>query len=118
MSKHQTEDFFARIGETIARFRKEAKLTQGELAQTIGVTQQNFALYETGQRRIPLPTLLKISETLNISLDELIPQQQQTRRRGPAPKILRQLERVQALPEDKQKLISDLIDSLAGPKQD
>lgn len=118
VSTVENTQFFLTLGQKIATERKAAGFSQAKLAQNLGITQQNLALYETGQRRIALPTLFRISEALQVSIDELLPiQQQTTRRRGPAPRLLRQLERVQALPEDKQRLISDLIDSLAGSEQ-
>ena len=117
MIKHQTEDFFIDVGQKIAQARKESTLSQAELARELNIKQQALAFYETGQRRVPLPTLIKISELLHASIEELLPIQQQTpRKRGPASKMQRQLEKIQALPDDKQKLIYDLIESLTESK--
>jgi transcriptional regulator with XRE-family HTH domain len=113
MIKHDTVDFFVLVGEKIATQRKGAELTQAELAAKLHIKQQALALYESGLRRIPLPTLLKLSELLELSIEDFLPIAHTIRKRGPVPKIQKQLERVQQMPTDKQNLILGLIDKLS-----
>jgi hypothetical protein len=40
--------------------RDRAALTQGDLAQLAGITQQTISAYETGRREPTLPTLLRL----------------------------------------------------------
>ena len=46
----------SQVGEEMARVRKLKKLTQAELAQTVGVSQRTIAAIEGGTRR-PSPDL-------------------------------------------------------------
>ena len=48
----------SQIGETLRRRRREAGLTQRQLAERAGVPQPNIAAYERG-RRIPAPETLE-----------------------------------------------------------
>lgn len=106
--------FFVAFGERLAALRKERQLTQVQLADLLGVSQQAVTAYESGQRRVPISTLPPLAETLGISIEELIgtPARRSAGKRGPAPKLQQQLERVQALPKTKQRLVSEVLDSL------
>lgn len=57
--------------DTIKKIRKKYGLSQGELAELIGVTQATISLYETGKRNINIETAQKIAIALEVSLDEL-----------------------------------------------
>jgi DNA-binding XRE family transcriptional regulator len=48
-----TEDraFFIALGERIAALRKTQQITQVQLAETLGVSQQTLQSYEVGRRR-------------------------------------------------------------------
>ena len=56
------------IGEIIREKRKEAGLTQKELASKIGVAQNTIAQYETGLRTPRLDQLTEIAKALNFSV--------------------------------------------------
>jgi y4mF family transcriptional regulator len=56
------------IGKTVHFFRKEGGLTQSELAQLAGVGKTTIFDIEKGKETVQLNTLLKVLETLNISL--------------------------------------------------
>ena len=61
-----------KIGKFIATLRKEKNMTQQELATKIGVTDRAISNWETG-RRLPDYSLLKnISDTLDISINDLL----------------------------------------------
>ncbi len=111
MGKHQTRDFFVQLGNKIANARKQAGLTQKQLAQKVGITQPVCASYETGRRGTPIPTLIKIAEVLHIYVEDLLLNKPEKKKRGPIPKIDRELEKVKNLPGKQQKLVLDLIDA-------
>ena len=113
MIRHETEDFFVELGAHIAKLRKELDMTQEELAKEVGLRQPVIASYETGRRRMPLPVLLKVAEALHVAVEELVPavDASKPRKRGPVPKIERQWAKLRTLPDDKQKIISEMIDS-------
>lgn len=60
------------IGTKIKRHRKEAGLTQIELAQKAGIAVNSIRLYE-GHKRIPnLETVQKIADSLDLDIRELL----------------------------------------------
>jgi len=57
------------IGRRIRRRRRILQLTQRQLAARVGVTFQQVQKYEYGEARIGASRLLRISRTLEISLN-------------------------------------------------
>lgn len=58
--------------ERIRDARKDADKGQKELAQILGITQQQYSLYETGRRPLPAEYLPAICLTLGVSADYLL----------------------------------------------
>ena len=106
--------FFAKLGARIAQLRKDSRITQVQLAETLGVSQPTINAYELGHRRVPVSALPLLARTLGVSVEELIgaPQSAAARRRGPAPKIQQHLERISALPKPRQRAMLDVIEAL------
>lgn len=105
--------FFRQLGQRIAERRKARDLTQAQLGELVGVTQQQIASFEIGRRGIPVSTLPLLAKALDVSIEELIGEQTTRRsKRGPAPKIQQQLERVSQLPRARQRMVSSVLDSL------
>lgn len=78
------------------------------------MSQQAVTAYESGQRRVPISTLPLLARTLGVSMEDLIgvPASRGTGKRGPAPKLQQQLERLHALPKAKQRMVTEVLDSL------
>ena len=107
------KQFFRQLGSRIAALRKEQGLTQVQLAETLELTQQMVASYEVGRRRVPVSLLPQIAETLAVSLDELIGKKDvQPAKRGPAPKLQQQIERIQKLPKSRQRFVMEMLDTV------
>lgn len=104
--------FFRLLGTRIAQRRKAQELTQAELGELVSVTQQQIASFETGRRRMPISTLPLLAKALGVSIEELVGEAPKPGKRGPAPKLQQQLEQLQALPRAKQRLVSEVLDSL------
>ncbi len=105
--------FFAGLGERVMQLRKARNITQVQLAEALGVSQQAVQSYEVGRRRIPVCTLRLLVKTLSVSLDELMAEGEHApRKRGPVPQVQRQLERISALPKPKQRAVMDVIEAL------
>ena len=105
--------FFRQLGTRIAERRKAQSLTQAQLGELVGVTQQQIASFEIGRRRIPVSTLPLLAKALATSIEDLIGGHgKRNGKRGPAPKIQQQLERISALPRARQRMVSDVLDSL------
>jgi XRE family transcriptional regulator, regulator of sulfur utilization len=60
------------IAENLVSLRKKRGLTQNTLAKIAGGTRASIALIESGSSNPTLDVLLKISQALGISIDELI----------------------------------------------
>lgn len=114
---HMTQDekaFFRQLGERIATLRKEQDLTQAQLAERLGLTQQMVASYEVGRRRVPASLLPQIADTLATSLDELVGKKsvQPSGKRGPTSLLQKQIERLTRLPKAKQKVLIAMLDGV------
>lgn len=59
------------IGENIQRFRKEARMSQEELAERIGVSRQTVAKWENGTTVPDIYSCMAIADAFEISLDTL-----------------------------------------------
>lgn len=68
MPKNRTKE----IGLRIKTIRLKHHITQKQLASHIGVSQTAIALWESGQRTVPLETIDHIAEYLNISVGYLL----------------------------------------------
>lgn len=60
-----------KTSEKIRQARKNAGLTQKQLATKLGFTAQNLAQYETGKRQPKFETLNKIADALDADVWEL-----------------------------------------------
>ncbi|MFC3654574.1 helix-turn-helix domain-containing protein [Xanthomonas hyacinthi] len=104
--------FFIELGTRIHTLRKAQRITQVQLAEQLGVSQQTITAYESGNRRVPISHLPRLAALLGTSVEALIGQPAATGKRGPAPRIQQQLELVSRLPRAKQKMVSEVLDSL------
>ena len=108
------QSFYNVLGQRIAERRKALGITQVQLAQTLGIAQQTMAHYEGGVSRIAVETLSQLAVALDTSIEELIgtPAKRGAGKRGPAPKLQQQLERISQLPKARQRVVSEVLDSL------
>ncbi|MGB7988161.1 MAG: helix-turn-helix domain-containing protein [Candidatus Methylophosphatis roskildensis] len=106
-------EFFAGLGARVAHQRKEANITQVQLAETLGVSQQTINAYETGSRRIPVSALPRLAKVLSISIEQLLGESKTaSKKRGPAPKLQQQVERLARLPKAQQRAVMQMLDGV------
>lgn len=110
----EERDFFVAMGERIATLRRANNVTQVQLAEALGVSQQTLQSYEVGRRRIPVSAMPVVARTLTVSLDELFGSEAKVARgkRGPASKLAQQIEVVSQLPKAKQQFVSQMIETV------
>lgn len=60
------------IGERIKQVRKEAGMTQQQLAQRLGIPYQSIGQWERGIRKPKIETLQAIADAIGVSLDYLL----------------------------------------------
>ena len=63
---------YIQLGKRIKQYRLSAKFTQESLAYQIDVATSTIAHAESGTNKPSLPLLIKISNALNITLDQLV----------------------------------------------
>ena len=106
-------EFFISLGSRIAALRKDAHLTQVQLAQTLGVAQSTLNAYELGQRRVPVSALPVLAKALSVSLETLMGESQKaSKKRGPTPKLAQHMERISQLPKPQQRFVMQVLESV------
>lgn len=63
---------YSLIGKNIKIFRESHYLSQFQLAELCGLSQVYISNIETGKKNISLKSLIKISNVLNVSCDDLL----------------------------------------------
>ena len=107
------KSFYAGLGRRIADRRKAQGITQVELAKDLGIAQQTMAHYEGGVSRIAVETLSQLAVALDTSVEALIgTSTRSTNKRGPAPKLQQQLERITQLPKAQQRFVIQMLDTV------
>jgi transcriptional regulator with XRE-family HTH domain len=116
MDSSMTSDdkqFFKELGSRVAQLRQQAGLSQQAVADQIGVAQQTLAHYEVGRLRMPVSLLPKLAVLFSVAGDELLGMTVSgSGKRGPAPKLQQQIERLQRLPKAKQKLVMEMLEGV------
>lgn len=107
------KDYFKLLGARVAQLRRDHGLTQAQLAEALGISQQMVGSYEVGRRRIPVSMLQSLAQALSVAVDELLGQTAKARaKRGPAPVLARHMERISALPKTQQKFVIQVLESV------
>lgn len=60
--------FFKRLKD----LREDNDLKQESIAIFLNITRQQYGLYETGKRTIPIDLLIKLSKFYNVSIDYIV----------------------------------------------
>ena len=111
------EVFFKSLGKRIAQLRKEAGLTQVQLAEMLSISQQHMASFEAGRRKVSSSDIPFLAKLFGVSTDELLGITAEPSKRGPTPKLQRQVEQVSLLSKSKQKFISEMLEALIKQQQ-
>ncbi len=106
----------AEVGERLKQIRKRLGVSQGELGEKLGLSQRAISEYEGGRNRLPVRTLLKISEIFEISLKEFIgkngqPSNRQKDHQVIRRRIFRRLNQIEQLPRRDQQAVFRFIDN-------
>jgi transcriptional regulator with XRE-family HTH domain len=106
--------FYAALGQRIAQARKAQGLTQTQLAEVLGVSQQTLAHYEVGRLRVAVALLPALTRALGVTCDDLLdePPARGKTRRGPTSTLQRQIEQVGQLPRAKQKFVIEMLETV------
>jgi len=106
---------YLKIGKRLEHVRKQCGLSQAELGEKVGLSQRAISEYECGWNRLSLPTLLKITNILGVSLEEFnCNDREEVRNQKAFPtnrRVLRHLKTIEQLPRRDQEMIFRLIDN-------
>ena len=58
--------------QRVRDLREDADLSQGQIAEKLGIAQQVYSTYEIGKFRFPIEHLIKLALFYNTSVDYLI----------------------------------------------
>ncbi|GDP37612.1 anaerobic benzoate catabolism transcriptional regulator [Escherichia coli] len=111
---NEEQVFITELGRRITALRKDAGMTQTQVAQALNVSQQAVQAWEAGRRRIQISILPAVARLLAVSLEDLLGEEPEkiARKRGPAPKWQQLIEEIDSLPKAKQKMISEMLSAL------
>jgi len=107
--------FFQTLGARIAQARKDADLTQVQLAERLGIPQPQLASYEVGRRRVPVSLLPGLARALTMPIEALIGADgppPTPARRGPTSRLQQQVAAISQLPKAKQKFVVEMLDTV------
>jgi transcriptional regulator with XRE-family HTH domain len=99
------------LGDRILQLRKNAGLTQTELAEKIGVSKSQYLRYENKNVQPPANIMNLLAEHLGTSVDYLINGDKTEKAKANIKNadLLQKFKEVDALPEDEQSVIVKVI---------
>lgn len=98
-------------GKHLARLRKEAGLTQRQLANLLGICQSNIAFWETSDKPPRAELLPQIAKILGVSVEYLLNLEETEKpiKRGPKGKMAKLFEEASQLPKYQQDKIVEFL---------
>lgn len=112
MAERDDRAFFQTLGQRVATLRKDQHMTQVQLAEHLGISQQLVASYEAGRRKIPASVLPALAKLFAVPVEQLLGMRNKAARRGPTPKLQRQIEQISRLPKAKQRFVIEMLDTV------
>ena len=101
------------FGERLFRLREKKGLSQKEMSQKIGITQQAYAVWERKPTALKPEQLTLIASILETSLDDLFGlQTKPLAKAGPAGKLQRTLEEASKLSRYQQNKIAEVVEGM------
>jgi transcriptional regulator with XRE-family HTH domain len=106
------------FGERLVAIRLHLGLSQSQVAEKVGVSQQAYAGWERSTTALRPQDISKLAAALDVSSDELLGVKTETKRKGgPIGKARLVFERVSQLPRDRQQHIVRVVEELLAAQQ-
>jgi transcriptional regulator with XRE-family HTH domain len=114
-SEHLENDFAPRLKS----LRRQAGLSQEELAKRVGVHTTHIGRYERGNSRPSADALARLADALGVSGDYLLAgvEESAARARLQDRDLLRQFQEAEKLPEEDKNIIKKLIEAFLMKKK-
>ena len=111
MAKMMTEAPGA-FGKRLAGLRKEAGLTQQQLANEVGATRRMIAYYERESDYPPTNMLTGLASALQVSTDELLGlTPHKAKNKQPDSRLLRRMQQIEKLDATTKRQVIQVIDT-------
>lgn len=104
-----TKEGLETIAQRLVRLRKEAGLSQAQMAEKLGLSQPVVSDYERGASRLHGELILKVAEILNVSADELLGKETNKPKARPSGKVQQVFEEVSNLPRRQQDKVVEFV---------
>jgi transcriptional regulator with XRE-family HTH domain len=104
------------FGARLVTARQELGLSQAQVAEKLGITQQSYGGWERRETALKPEHLLQLTAILNVTVDYLLGKETDRKRRGgPAGKARQVFERVSQLPRaTQQRILANVEDALTA----
>lgn len=112
-----TKEGLETIAQRFVRLRKEAGLSQAQMAEKLGVSQPVVSDYERGASRLHGELILKVAEILNVSADELLGKETNKPKARPTGKVQQVFEEVSNLPRRQQDKVVEFVSAFVRQQQ-
>jgi transcriptional regulator with XRE-family HTH domain len=105
--------FMANFAQRLRELRTARKLTQTRLAELLAVSPRVYSRWETGDVTPHFDTIVRLADTLGVSLDELAGRKDVSSETIiKNPELNRLYRKVDQLPDEDQKALVVVLDSL------
>lgn len=105
------------FAERLKELRKQAHLTQVELAKRLGIGQSSYADWERGKKNPTQENLVKLAQILNVSVDYLVGSTEDKEDRLDNIEILFRMNSKGLTEEEKKVFKKELIDFMEERKK-
>lgn len=114
----QTPWFMANFAQRLKELRTARNLTQTRLAELLGISPRVYSRWETGDVTPHFDTIVRLADTLGVSLDELAGRKDVSSEKTiKNPELNRLYKKVDQLSDEDQKALLVILDSLVKRSQ-
>ena len=102
-------------GLRLAALRREAELSQREVAEALGIPQRTVSFYERQASHLPSNLLPKLAELFGVPIEMLLGAESangKKTKRGPKSELERRFDKVRTLPKRERELAIDMLDRI------
>jgi transcriptional regulator with XRE-family HTH domain len=103
------------FGERLVTARQELGLSQAQVAERLGITQQSYGGWERRETALKPEHLVQLAVILNVTVDYLLGKENGRKRRGgPAGKLRQVFERASQLPRHQQSKVAEWVEAFVN----
>ena len=106
------------FGERLTKLRVERGMSQAQLAEAVGFSQQAYAGWERSTTALRPDDIVKLAKALSVSTDELLGcEAPKARASGPAGRLRRVFDSVSGISRHQQQKIADTLETLIAGQE-